>query len=161
MSKVCLTGSTDPWKKKRKAVGLITRDGKPAKGAEKESSPAKGTKKESDPAKGAEKESGKDKVIIPDTEEQQKGLVAAFTALYHEEEKKLIAAEIKVSVPTVDKYLKILKAPGNQDIVKLVKTNGRPRIYPLEVDISFIKWARDETVPLNEKTMGHLVLKYT
>ena len=50
--------------------------------------------------------------------------------------------------------------PGNQNLVQLVKTNGRPRLYPLEVDIKFIEWAIDPNVPLNKKTMGVLIVKY-
>jgi len=77
-----------------------------------------------------------------------------------QDEKDLIAKEVGVCVATVDKYVNILTTPGNKKLVNLINTNGRPRRYPVEVDMMFIEWAMDPNVPLNEKTMADLILKY-
>ena len=104
---------------------------------------------------------GLNKFLIPDTDDQQKGLVAALTvAAERQKEKQLIAKAMKISVATINKYLKYLELPGKHDATMMVIPGGRPRKYPTEVDVSFIKWASDETTPLNEKTMDGLMDKY-
>jgi len=120
----------------------------------------KGSDKGKDKDEDNTKSEKKQRFLIPDIEAQQNGLIAAFTAMMYQDEKDLIAKAVSVSVATVHKYLNMLKMPGNQNSVKLVKTNGRPLLHPLEVGIMFIEWALDPTVPLNKKTMGYLIVKY-
>ena len=152
--KKMFNGFYSPLKKKARLLGLAHDEQSPEKGTEKRTD--KDTEKSE--KKSPEKE-GKG-VTMPNTDEQQRGLAAAFTASLHESEKDLIAAEMHVSLATVDKYLSILSSPGNEDLVKMVRTNGRPRMYSLAADISFIEWAMDEENPLNEKTLPRMIHKY-
>jgi len=105
------------------------------------------------------KEVGLDKVLIPDTSDQQRGLAAALTALSYGKEKSLIAKEMGVTVRSVDRYLKFLTSPGKGDIQRLIKPTGRPRKYPAEVDALFVEWAANKDTPLNQKTMDDMITK--
>jgi len=113
--------------------------------------------------KGTEKDAEKERervLIVEPDEQQQMGVAAAFTCFDHDRAKDLVSSLSGVSIPTIDKYLEVLKSPGNQDIVRYVKPNGRPRIYTLDADVEFVKWASDTSIPLNKKTMGDLILNY-
>ncbi len=100
------------------------------------------------------------KYDIPDTSAQQAALAAAMTVGPDREYIALIAEVLDVSVTSIRKYLKLISTPGKQVIADLVKASGRHGIYHIEVDIAFVEWVRDETVPLNQKNAGGLVDKY-
>ena len=144
-----------------KELGLACNEKGSNKSTEKVSAAEKCAEKgaEKNTEKGTDKKGSK-RSFIPQTEEQQKGLATAAVILAHPEEKNMIATAMDVSIPTVDKYLSLLVSAGNEDLVKIVKPNGRPRIYPVEVDVQFIEWASDESIPYNETTMGDLIMKY-
>ena len=69
------------------------------------------------------------------------GLVQVFTSLFHEDEKGLIAAEMNVSIVTVDKYLGAVETPGTKVSVEQLRpwsastasSGGRHFVYLSEV----------------------------
>jgi len=97
---------------------------------------------------------------VPDTATQQAALSAALTLAAHKEEKVKIARGADISVPTLNKYVERLTSPGKEQLHELVKANGRPKKYPVEVDAAFVEWAEDEGTPLNEKTIDNMISKY-
>ena len=81
------------------------------------------------------------------------GLVQVFTSLFHGDEKGLIAAEMNVSIVTVDKYLGAVETPGTKVSVEQLRpwsastasSGGRHFVYLSEVRrqweiLSVVSW---------------------
>jgi len=80
--------------------------------------------------------------------------------LFTKNEKAAIAEGAGISISTLNKYKERLTSPEKQQLHEMVKSNGRPRKYPGEVDDAFVNWARSEQTPLNEKTVDGMISKY-